>query len=60
MYSFHYRLAKNARVRLGVLGLGVLLLASSASAVGTRHFVIQNADEFEAGELSGEIGRAHV
>lgn len=53
MYSFHYRLAKNARVRLGVLGLGVLLLASSASAVGTRHFVIQNADEFEAGELSG-------
>lgn len=53
MYSFHFRPAKHTRSNLGALGVSLLLLTSSAFAVGTRHFVIQSASEFEAGELLG-------
>jgi len=44
-------------VRLGVSQLllagAVLLYPRESAAVGTRHFVLQSAEEFEAGELKG-------
>ena len=55
MPSSYHRVRPQFQLSLvsALVAAGLSLSSSSAFAVGTRHFVVQSAEDFEAGELSG-------